>query len=360
MLTFDTIKLQFPAHCLRSQLASDKWLFATDSDGGNRATLRKPFASGIPGITSAAADFNTNQIIIEGSAKILRDDYLKGFSAATIEQGISSMLRSTGMDACPLDVIESAKVLKVDTTNNIHIPGLMNHSADVVDALQAARMNSLFAAHPYKKKDNIGIAYNSSHKTYKARQIFYCKFIDMNRRNRANRDFFKTCSSAGAARMMDSMRDILRCELNSTDFKRIRQRHNIADNSLPALLLSDARPNLVLFDTICGEAPSQPLQLFSEYSPEQFTFKDIVEIEGRKNLFAMVGEDERLLRAMVKRYSTTEDTFITTWHGRRKTKNRAATKGVKHYWYEYMAKRIHEAPGAPLQYISEIRQQLSA
>jgi hypothetical protein len=352
MPTFDTIKLQIPCDIIQGPLPPELWLYSHDADGGQYAKFRTNIAKELPGITSATADLTAGHINIEASAKILRDNYLQGICAETAEQFAESVMNSIGIHSTIADFIQYAKVLKVDTFAHIHLPELQQQSRAIVQTLEAARNNANYTTTTYQRKGNMGIVYEGQFTSIKARLIFYNKYLDMLRSK--NRAFFQSCTDAN--KLLQAMKFLLRCEVNTTSFDKIRKRHKTPDNKLTSLLLSTAKPNLDMFNIICGQTPSVPLQLFNQYNPDQYTIDEVFRIEGMKTIFAMVGNNEKAMRSIIHRYTNSKDTAKNIWTGRR---GKGATKGVRDYFRQYHQQQLQQNAGA-IELIETIKQQLSA
>jgi hypothetical protein len=196
MFTIDSLKMQFPLDCIRGFDSSpDIYTETTNSRGLHKYGCTR-YAPGFGGNKkdSAVIDVSAKQITFNLSAKILADSYLQGITTDTIEQAVSRALSISRIDADPCIIIESSKVLSMDITNNLWLPYPNNHKQhiEVIDTLQAAKMNQRFSAVPYRERGNIGLVYNGQHKSEKNRQIFYYKQIEMGKQNKSNRAFFDT------------------------------------------------------------------------------------------------------------------------------------------------------------------------
>jgi hypothetical protein len=352
MLTIDSVKLQFPADCLHG-FRSDGYTCETNSRGKNQYI----FDNKAPGLKGAKVDMSQQHVTLELSAKILADQYMQGISLTTIEQAVTRALSISGLDADPGEVIGAARVLSMDTTRNLWVPDDMNRATnmEVIDSLHAAKYNQRFNAIPYRAAQNMGLVYQGLQKAKKNRLIFYYKPIEMGRHNKANREFFATCTNPG--KVYADMQNKLRCEQNHTDFASIRERLKVSTNSLMHVLCSDARPNFDMFLKVIGPDPAPVLSLFNEYPPDKYTWKEVLEMEGLKHILNIVQGDQQLLRAMVKRYHRTESAFTAAWSGRIIKGMKGRQGGLSKLLQQAKAKELE---GRPLQIIESIKQQLSA
>jgi hypothetical protein len=325
----------------------------TNSRGKNQYI----FDDKAPGLSSAKIDMAQNQITLQLSAKILADQYMEGISLNTVEQAVTRALSIAGIDADPGEVIGAARVLSLDTTRNLWVPDDISPAThmEVIDSLHAAKYNQRFMVIPYRRAKNMGVEYRGTQET-KNRAIFYYKPIEMSeRRKKANREFFATCTNPG--KVWNDMQNKLRCEVNHTDFASIRERLKVPTNSLMHVLNSDARPNFDMFLKITGPDPAPVLSLFNEYPPEQYTWKEVLEMEGLKHILNIVQGDKELLRAMLKRYTRSESDFTAKWSGRKKDGMTGRQGGLSKLLKQAKAKQLE---GRPLQIIEAIKQQLSA
>jgi hypothetical protein len=360
MQTFDTLKFEVPLTLIKSDLPASHWLHASDSDGGRIATLRT--GSGGPGITGAKADFRTEKLIGEVSAKLLADDYLRGYSLDTIEQGMHELCRRLQIIADPCELIEGAIIHRCDPVNMVPVPGLFDDPMRTIAALHVANTNPEYRTDAYtingKVYKNMGVAYTASKKTVRSRFEAYIKYFDMARSNRKNRDFFGTCYNPAA--MLSGMKNFLRIEQNLTAHEKIRKFFALPAGSpmLTELLTSQARPNLALFNTITGPAPSPLLNLFDQFTPGVHGWKDIAYRKGIEQIFSGLYHTagpagEKQLKTFIRQFESDANYKAIVY-------DRRGKPGVQTLWRQYVADQAAASPAPPHEVIQLIKTHLAA
>ena len=130
----------------------------------------------MPGIKSIKVDHNKSVVKIQGSAKILTDDYLHGISINTFEPWIERINQMGIIDLNPQHVYEDGIVHSLDTTHNVPMGtnwNIENNWEYIQNSILVAKQNPLFNGTPYKEKTNKGIAFIGTQKHSKNRLILY-------------------------------------------------------------------------------------------------------------------------------------------------------------------------------------------
>lgn len=319
LTTIDTLKFAFHADKLHlAALPLSHYLHTKDSEGGESYKL-KDIARPV-GITGVLFQPSTGKVTCELSAKILCDGYLQGITHNTIEQAVDSLINWAALPVSTAEVIERAHVLKCDAVNAVNLPELQRHAKMVVDTLSIAKVNENYHATAYRReRQNIGIVFNGTYKSYKARQIHYHKYIELARSNKHNREFFKNCQHPAA--ILKQAATMWRVETNSTDLKRIRERFGIAHGGpvlLTELLASSQRLNFDMLQLITQpHKPNTLFTLFDTFSPERFGWHDLITQVGIRGILNHVDhKDTKQLQAFIRAYCNTEAAYKAAWYGR--------------------------------------------
>lgn len=362
LTTIDTLKFAFPAHIMRAgSLPLTHYLHTKDSEGGERYKL-KDRARPV-GITSVLYNPDAGQVTCEVSGKILRDEYLQGISAHTIEQAMESLIDWAALPVTSADLIFHAQVFKCDAVNSVYLPELQQHPKSVVDTLTIAKLNDNYNTAPHRRANqNIGIEFNGKFKSYKARQIHYYKHVELSRNNAHNREFFKSCQHPAA--ILESAANMWRVETNSTDLKHIRERFNIMQGGpvmLTELLASQQRLNYDMLQLITQPHKVNTLfTLYNEFSPELFGWNDLVTQIGIRGILQHVDyQDTKQLQAFMRAYFKTDKAFEARWIGR--TEKGKYYPGMRDYLQAMQQQQVKDnLPAGGAAILESIKNQLAA
>lgn len=264
MQAFDTLKIQVPVETVRSV----NWQAFTETVQTNNATgaeerFSKANHSALPVGVSAITYKDGSDFQLTISAKTLKDNYLQGITLNTIEQALSAAAPVMQIDANGL-LQTGAKVYRCDSTNNISRAEL-NHATQlqVCQALLAGKANDRFVPKWYYSKSKLGVEFAGTQQE-RNRLIAYAKNLDLLKME--NKTFMKSLKNP--ALMMADAEKMIRFEVNHTAFASMRQRFQVADNTLLDLLQSNAPVNHNFLAKVLNVARTKQINLFDEF--EQF------------------------------------------------------------------------------------------
>lgn len=273
------------------------------------------------GFSGAVLD-NINELAkLKVSAKILKDDYFEGINVNSIERVVHAINQSGIVHLCPDIFINEGRVLNVDETHNVNMGyGLTENWHQVSSELAVAVLNPKFQPNVNNTKRNQGITFKGSQTSQKNRLIMYNKYIELMKAG--NKSFLASLKKPML--LLESSKNNLRCELNMTDFRFIRERFNTDSLLLCNLLTSSGKPIIDLLDKITKPGTLNQLEfiLQSEYQGWDFFM-----MHGIENIIRLAGYNETKIKAVVKA-KFSESTFRHVWYGR------ADFKGVRKLIYE--------------------------
>lgn len=174
------------------------------------------------------------------SAKVLADNMLEGINQNTIEQALNNFNQASPLKVKINDVLDYGKLRTCDSTQMINPDYSID---DCINALMLFRTNRDYNAWPFRtRQKGTGIVIESKkNKLIKRRFIAYCKYVELSRNTLANREFFASCSNP--LKVLNSTKNMLRCELNSTGFKNIRERFHVEEPYLKSVLETGKKVN---------------------------------------------------------------------------------------------------------------------
>lgn len=308
MTTLDTMKLKiFPAnlnynksyyhnnHILQDDvLLSDKW------------GLKREIVQNTYGLNKLEIDENENSIILELSAKILREQYMAGISNNTLDILVANINDSAGIDLSISDYLRS-NLLRGDITKNIKVEDVRNS----ISVLKLGKSNSAFLVSEYDRANNCGIVFQGKQKSYKNRQIYYDKDTELTKVSR-NSDFIK---KYGNKEFFKSFENVLRIEQNITEQRTLKRIFKTETTKLETILNSDINPVLERHKIITKY--SNGLELFNEYSNKELKPTAVIEEIGfltileKCNYNLAVGEDFlKSLQGENRKYKSTIHRYI--------------------------------------------------
>jgi hypothetical protein len=289
-------------------IALDSMVETMKSNGMHSHQITNP----IPGIKSILVDHNNQLVKIQGSAKILTDDYLKGISLNTFEPWIERINQMGIIDLNPQHVYENGVFHSLDTTHNVPMGtnwNIQNNWEYIQNSILVSKQNPRFEPHIYNSKTNKGIEFRGGQQTSKNRMIFYGKEIELNRPK--NRDFFKACSNPMA--VLNQSTNLLRVESNNTSHKDIKQRFGVNTMLVRDILNSTKMPTLDMLNKITIPGKANQLNLLFESHPNA-DIKEIAMIYGFENIIRNANYHVPTIKAFVKMY-TTDAMFRWWWYG---------------------------------------------
>jgi hypothetical protein len=246
-----------------------------------------------PGIGFKRVSFNTktNEAILELSGKVLKDQYYELINKNSIERVFNEVNKVSPITFNVGNAIDKTKVLSMDCTDNLK---LSREPIDYIMALNQIRINERYNVQDYKAPGkNVGIDIRGKQKTFKERQIFYDKQINI-----ISDKFLKKEPYHSA--LVFQHKGVLRVETNLTSFERIRNFAR-ATTMLKDILTSDAKPNFAIFEKITKHNSS--IQLLLELDNGRFAGMNLNEIEkriGREQIIKLCNFDMNLIIQFIK------------------------------------------------------------
>lgn len=284
MIKLDSITTETPTDCLinfnsdfdNSQLSS-RGVLTSD-----KLLWKKP----LYGVKSIAIDLLNNTLVIDASAKVLKDQYYDMINLNTIDRFVNEINKSGVIQIDADKFINQSIVRKVDTTINTHPDKPLE---TYFSSLSYLPITDKYNVGRYKGVGNRGVVFAGTQKTFKERQIFYDKLKDIFR----DKELRKVVPGATLEKQFTN---VLRVETNFTDFKHIRKYFN-SDNKLIQMLQSEATPNLAVFDKITTKVPID-LRLFKEW--EGMKFYEIEKLEGMKHIIELFNYDIGTIKTFIE------------------------------------------------------------
>lgn len=310
MISIDSNKILLPFDCLDA-FDSDSFFNKPIYKAGNLLQNKYTANGIIPGLKSIEVNPGANKVIIETSAKILKDNYLQGINLSTLEQ-YTDTINSTGLIHIKRANIDQAQILLADTTQNIAWHEKTSFS-DLIHSIQLCSVNPKYSNDLFNERNNKGLVFTGNQKTIKCRMIIYDKYTELIAK-KDNQVFLKTCSNPN--KLINQAKGIIRVEQNNTSFKAIRTRLNISDNNILSILNSKENPNYKLLDAITSLHSVEQLELFERYRNKDMTIGEIVRMEGMRNIIEKCNYDKILVKEFLKSLSDKWDAWYYDRNGK--------------------------------------------
>jgi len=174
----------------------------------------------------------TNEVLVEFSAKILKDQYLMGINKNTVERVYSEIKPYI---KCSFDDILNSIVLRTDITENL----MFDSQTDKENALKSlilGKSNTGFKVDDFVSKNSESIIFTGRQVSYKNRQIYYNKEKELFLAR--NKEIMKYLQ-----KQHNEIAKILRVEQNVSSFDKIRQA--IGKNKVNSQLVGNFdKPNI--------------------------------------------------------------------------------------------------------------------
>lgn len=263
---------------LNGKLISEKWIKTDFNKPGLKYIEYDPLAK------------EPEQIIIQLSAKILKDNYFQLININTIEQVLDAINSTNAL------VIDNSKadqlfVHSADFTKNVtcsYLPG------QVIDACKTIT-NDRYMVETYKgSKDNknkTGIVFRGKQKTFNERLIIYDKETELKKDTKFLKEVHKPLE------LLRQFSNVTRTEINVTSHRKIKELCK-TDNNLMNILQSKQVPVYTLFNKI-KHFDYKQLEIFNY--PDYYKLYMIEKIEGRKNIIQKLNYDPELVRDFLKK-----------------------------------------------------------
>ena len=249
-------------------------------------------------------NFENNELIIEFTGKILLEGYKDLIHGGNIRQCLDTINK---MGICKLDVdsiVTHGYVAKCDVTKDIRVE---NFSMIVRYCRQQLKNYRKWICRDYAS----GVVIENVVKTprYKKRLVVYDKYKELQKSE--NECFLATISNGKA--LLDSYRGIVRFELNINTMAQIRTLLSVNDNSLNAVLASEANPILAVIDEALREHSSiRPCTNLRDYERVLFLkecHNDLMEVEAKmRTLVSNNTSIRRVMKPYIELYQQMQNT----------------------------------------------------
>jgi len=186
------------------------------------------------------ADYDKQELAIEFTGKILKEDYPQLINRNNIVQCLETI---NAIGICRIDteaILAHGEICKCDVTKDISSTQMQ----EIIAQLKQSLTN--YDKWTCAKYQGNGLVIYNTVKTdkYKKRLSIYDKRKELNKA--CNREFLNTISNR--QEMLDYFQDKIRFELNIDTKAQIRLLLGVMDNRLHSVLSSNANPILTVFD----------------------------------------------------------------------------------------------------------------
>lgn len=235
MITFDKLKI---VTNIKDITDIDTTVFVTQTKDGE--ILYYKYRQESPFCLMIQADFNKQELVIEFTGKILKEDYPQLINRNNIGKCLETI---NGIGICRIDteaILAHGEVCKCDVTKDIS-------STQMQKIITQMKQNlSNYDKWTCAKYQGNGLVISNTVKTdrYKKRLSIYDKQKELNKA--CNREFLKTITNK--KELLDYFQDKIRFELNIDTKAQIRLLLGVKDNLLQTVLSSNANPILTVFD----------------------------------------------------------------------------------------------------------------
>jgi len=235
MITFDKLKIVTNIEDITD---IDTTVFVTQTKDGE--ILYYKYRQESPFCLLIQADYNNQELVIEFTGKILKEDYPRLINRNNIVQCLETI---NGMGICRIDteaILAHGEICKCDVTKDIPSTQMQ----EIIAQLKQSLTN--YDKWTCAKYQGNGLVIYNTVKTdkYKKRLSIYDKRKELNKA--CNREFLNTISNR--QEMLDYFQDKIRFELNIDTKAQIRLLLGVMDNRLHSVLSSNANPILTVFD----------------------------------------------------------------------------------------------------------------
>lgn len=254
----------------KEKIIQDKIIVANLDHGFNRVTI----------------DNLQNEIIIEGSAKILKSNYYDGISLNTFDQLHYELTRHKLIDISQ-DNLMKAQMFTLDCTVNLELKDIKQ---SVRATVEHGSINSNYTLKNFSKGGNFGFVATRDVKSYKERMTGYSKLMEV---SNTDSKFAKDCPEAIKRFNLNT----LRLESNFASFKNVRDHFKVTSNNLGSILNSQENVNFKMYDRLIHTG--KQLELFSD-AYENISFPNLIKEIGFKSFFAQFNYDLKAAKQFVR------------------------------------------------------------
>jgi hypothetical protein len=240
------------------------------------------------GLKSIVIDKIKDNLIIEMSAKILLNDYIRGLNINSISDAISNINKGNEIKLNNT-FLDSAEVLRLDITDNIRPNGYTNSFYTSLSVIPIAKKYNVDL---YNLKNNLGIVFKGNQKTVRDRLIIYDKYTEIAKDTR----FGKVVNTN---KILNDFKGIARVESNHNQFKQIQKLYG--SRKLIDILNSNVKTNHDIFSRITSRVNNIELSLFNEF--EGMKWNEILKTIGYRGLIEMFDYNLPIIERFVERYN---------------------------------------------------------
>jgi hypothetical protein len=295
MIRIDSVKLKLPIHSICGY--SDHLEHTQKLVGGvvikdSHSSSPKMSQLGFKKVTITQNSKNEseNGCVIELSSKILKQDYFNMITQNSLEQLVEQINYSQLIRFDKNQFIDYASILSCDITKNIQVENnasLLNYLSSVATLPIGDKHN----VYRYKSIGNKGVTWNGKQTSFKERMAFYSKELEVKKD--------KKLLNYLTSKQVKQFDNVLRNEINLTQFATIRKYTNSNSLLLQDVLSSTENPNLLLFDKITKRINFDvDLKLFTEW--QGMSLYQIEKLEGSKNIVKQFNGDMVRIRTFLE------------------------------------------------------------
>lgn len=292
MLKVDSFKMSIPIEAVNT-IAFNQFEVhkTTKNKGSHYETYQQSHIT--TGINSIEVRQTTGEIILQGSAKCLKNNYLDLISLNNIEQ-VFSAAGSTGLIQFNIpQAIEQGVFLSLDPCKHIDTTQAGYTKKEAYNVLNTVPIGAKYQRTGYNTKHNLGVVFKGDQKSQKFRLIAYDKSLDLQAGK--NKNFISNISNLGP--MLNEVRNQLRFEQNITSFAAARTRLHTMNNTIQSILNTAAEPVSKLFTQITTEPSAAQLQLFEN---DNMTLIQLERYWGMKHIIETFNYNENSIKEYLK------------------------------------------------------------
>jgi hypothetical protein len=232
-------------------------------------------------------EVTTNNLLIELSAKILKENYYEGINKNTVSQMVDNINGCKSIKLNTNKFLDSAKVLRCDVTDNLKVKNNVN---DYLSLLNTYKVNSDYLVSFYNRKAGSSIVFDRNVKSYKERLTLYDKEKEIYR----DKELIKLFDQEA----LNRFNNVLRCEQNIVSFSKIREKLHINSIDLKDVLNSKELVNYNTFTNITKE--NKALTLFNSYKDKDLKY--IIRLYGMRFFIELFEYDFSLIKQLIREH----------------------------------------------------------
>jgi len=226
---------------------------------------------------------NDNNVQIQLSAKILREQYPDLINSSTIER-VFHEINKTGLITFDIpSAIDASEVLHCDVTKNLQ---LNEEPHSYIHILNCYNTNPRYNVKYFDSKKNNGVLFEGNQTSFTERFYAYDKYKEIQRKQGGNPELKEILAKNGS---LDQFKTTLRMETNILELRNIRKKFNIPDNKLTSILDSNVNVLSKLLQKITANVT--PAESLDNYIGSGKPLADLEKIEGRINIINKLGRD---------------------------------------------------------------------